>query len=167
MTTFRVRNVFEALNELSDEITAYENSSNESFPFVTPSIFELHASHTREQSGVEAIRFTPFVAREQFEGWNEYSAKNRWWYDQSKRIIGLNISGASRLDTSVFRPGSIPPYLTEKTSQGGVRPASPGRARYSPTWMMSPPPLRPDALNLDSLALVDQKWSPSEVVRGK
>ena len=84
-----------------------------------------------------------------------------------QRVVGLNISGASRLDTSIFRPGRVPPYLTELTAEGDVTQAVPGRARYGPTWMMSPPPLRPDALNLDSLTVVDQKWSPAEVVRGE
>ena len=91
-------------------MTAYEESENETFPFVTLPNFEVAASHARAQSGVETVNFLPLVEGSQKQLWEAYSvAKFDEWMEESKVGSILSFPASLKIINICFSMFSIFP----------------------------------------------------------
>jgi len=78
ITEFRVAQLFQAHRDLSESITAHAISSNETWPFVTMPLFEVHGVHARTQSLIEWVVFCPLVRDADRAKWEqEYSVQHQ------------------------------------------------------------------------------------------
>jgi hypothetical protein len=137
-----------ALRSLSETITGAAWATNSTFPFVTPPIFEVHAFHARVKSGVEAILYNPLIlSQDDVPAWNNYSVENQGWIEESRAIVK---SGAAENGT-IFLNGTVVPFIWTTESFEALNPVPvEGDGPFFPIWMMSPPPLRPEFVNLNS-----------------
>jgi hypothetical protein len=123
-------------------------ATNSTFPYVTPPIFEVHAFHARVKSGAEIIMYSPLIlSQDNVPAWNNYSVENQGWIDDSRDTVK---SSASENSTR-FLDGTITPFIwtNEDFEKPNPVPVQ-GNGPFFPVWMMSPPPLRPEFINVNS-----------------
>lgn len=146
---FHITNTHQAIRSLSETITSASWASNETFPFVTPPIFEVHAFHARVKSGVEAIAYSPLVEAHEVEEWNRYSWDHQGWILESHRIL----PAGDMENGTLFLPGNITPFIW--ATDDFSRPPEPvkGYGTFGPIWMVSPPPFSASFINLNTLSL--------------
>ena len=73
------------MRALGETFSAYEETVDETFPFVTLPNFEIKGSHARSRSGLETIQYMPIVEGSLKEEWEKYSVENfQAWMEQSK-----------------------------------------------------------------------------------
>jgi hypothetical protein len=146
ITQFRVENMFEEVNGISNMLTAHANDSGQSFPLVTPlPQFEVHGDHARVQSGIETFSYLPFIKSETRAAWEQFSAQNQDWIAVSRNVALGRDDTISETDYVV---ANITPVIFE-FSETGPGYAQPGKALYAPVSLTSPPPFNPFILNFD------------------
>lgn len=147
-------------------MTAYAGRYNETFPFVTPTLFEVSASHARSQSGIEAIYHLPFVSGNERERWEKYSVEEfDGWFEESqiktstrfehfRELLSdqkqeAHIVRSDILDTTSFETTDISPVILEEDPGGVIVPAAADGDFYTPLWLLSPPPFKPIYINFN------------------
>jgi len=138
------------------KLVTYAKYSNSTWPFVTMPSFALHASKVLELSEAIHVSVKPLVRADQRERWEEYSAKNDVWIQESLDIQEnledwrhpiireFNVTGLM----TITGPSEDPFPYYENT--------------YFPLWQQAPMltgPLNPVPYNIDS-------WSIPSSVEG-
>jgi hypothetical protein len=143
---FRIdtHNLFSTMRSCSSSISGVALAENSTFPFVTVPTFEILGESVRQQSGAEAVVFTPKVELGEVTQWQEYAIANEGWYEESKKLA---ISyGEGSLVQSNFAPGNQLPFIYEsvvdENGNPSVTPAVNDPPFY-PVWQHSPPPFSP------------------------
>lgn len=85
MNSVRIKLVekLDAVDSLSRALTSYELNNNETWPLVTMSDFELRGGHVRELGDLLSVGFHPLVDSGMRETWENYTAFNKGWIEQS------------------------------------------------------------------------------------
>jgi hypothetical protein len=139
-----MHNLFSTMRSCSNSISGAAIAANTTFPFVTVPTFEILGESVRQQSGAEAVVFTPKVELDEVTQWQEYAIANEGWYEESKKLA---ISSSEGTQTpSDFAPGTQLPFIYEiildENGNPSVVPAVNDPPFY-PIWQHSPPPFSP------------------------
>ena len=84
-TAEHVENLFSHLEDVAEQISKVAFQENVSFPFITVSLFEALALHTRQSVGVESVYWGPIVEQSRQQQWVDYSVENFGWLEESRR----------------------------------------------------------------------------------
>jgi hypothetical protein len=143
-------NLFSTMRSCSNSISGAAIAGNSTFPFVTVPTFEILGESVRQQSGAEALIFTPKVHVDEVTRWQEYATANEGWYEESKQLAVS--SSESTLVLSDFAPGSLLPFIFEATlDENGNSSVTPpvNDPPFYPIWQFSPPPFSPSLLKFN------------------
>jgi hypothetical protein len=142
-TAVHKHNLFSSMRSCSNSISIAARTTNSSFPFVTVPAFEVLAGSVRQQSESELLLFTPKIEIEQVTRWQEYTAANEGWYEESKELAVAASEGS--LVKSDFAPGGLLPFIFEATfdENGNNSVMPPNDPPFYPIWQVSPPPFSP------------------------
>eukprot|EP00980_Cylindrotheca_fusiformis_P011171 scaffold2563_cov124-Cylindrotheca_fusiformis.AAC.2 len=113
-----------SLDSLSRAFTTHELNSNESWPLVTISDFELRGEHVREQGDFLSVGFYPLVESDMRKTWENYTADNVGWIEKASNCTGQDL-GVSK---EILRFDSDSGFVIDDSSSGS----------YLPTWQLSP-----------------------------
>lgn len=150
------RDLFMTMRSCSDSITGAAIATNSEFPYVTVPTFEIFGHSVRQQSGAEAIIFTPKVEADELTRWQNYAIANEGWYETSKQMAVASTESSSVLADYV--PGNISTFIYDafvEESSGILTPTPFENPPYYPMWQLSPPPFTPVALKADFKTLLD------------
>jgi hypothetical protein len=75
-----MHNMFSTMRSCSNSISGAAIAANSEFPFVKVPSFEILGESVRQQSGAEALIFTPKVGVSELTQWQEYATANEGWY---------------------------------------------------------------------------------------
>ena len=147
------KSLFDASRGFSNALTSEAIALNMTFPFVTFSNFEVFGRQARLASKVEVIGFAPRIENTQLLAqWNEYALQNEHWVDGAHRI-------EQQIDPSApaYQPFRLSPFVYDlkvnpETNEQTVVPPS-GEGPFTPVWMVSPPPLSPFLIKVNTLGL--------------
>jgi hypothetical protein len=161
------RDLFLTIRGCSDSISGAAIATNSEFPFVTVPTFEIFGHSVRQQSGAEAIVYTPKVEVDELTRWQEYATVNEGWYEESK-MLALS-SGDNTLVQSDYVLGNISAviYDPSQDQSGNLIAAPPANPPFYPMWQVSPPPFTPFPLkaNLASYLNFVDNFKTVNIVR--
>ena len=138
----------DALKNVANEITAYAQTNNQTWPFVVLPLFESFAMGHFEHSAAEYIAVNNLVKHEEREAYEIFANQHgEEWVKESHMIRHGN------LDLLDQNQENYNPYITQKTDGGFIRDID--RDLYSARTSQSPPmkAYGPTLnMNLDSIA---------------
>jgi hypothetical protein len=141
-----VYNLFSTMRSCSNSISGAALGANTTFPFVTVPVFEILGESVRQQSGAEAVIFTPKVELGEVTQWEEYAIANAGWYEESKKLAIASSEGTQV--ASDFAPGGQSPFIYDASvDEDGNASIAPSMGNsdppFFPLWQHSPPPFSP------------------------
>ncbi|GKY99150.1 hypothetical protein MPSEU_000870500 [Mayamaea pseudoterrestris] len=148
-STFYVKNLHLATRGLAESITEYAEVKNQTFPFVSIDIFETLARHTREQSGIESLVYSPIVRDRDRVSWESYSVDAQQWIQQSIEQYQASPGLVSSKDVTYGAMDPIYPQIF--AVNGGERSPAETASSYTPYWHVSPLPSTTYFINSNQL----------------
>ena len=125
------------LQAFSRAITAAALQTNASWPLVAPEMFEVLGHSTRQNSGLEALMFSPIVQAEDVPAWSTFAVEQgKHWLRQSHQLA-LQASTSGNLKPTDLADGFISPDIVELDDTFGKTPSQ--NPPFLPMWMHSPP----------------------------
>ena len=141
----------QATRGLAESITTYAEANNETFPFVTVDIFETLARHSREQSGIESLVYSPIVRDRDRAAWEQYSVDKQGWIQQSIRQFHPSPELVSSEEVTYNDMAPIFPKIYTLSVDSVERTPAESASSYSPYWHVSPFPSTTYFVNSDQL----------------
>lgn len=141
----------QATRGLSESITEYAETSNETFPFVTIDIFETLARHVREQSGIESLVYSPIVRDRDRSSWEDYSVRHQQWIQDSIHQYQPSPELVSSEAVTYGKMDRIFPSIFTLPKEGQKRVPAVTESSYAPYWHVSPFPSTTYFVNSDQL----------------
>ena len=138
----------EGFNAVADSITAYAQTSESQFPFVTVPFFQTHSQHARDIAHVDSLALCPIVMEENRVAWEEYALDNQWWLQGDTQVAAYTEEQEDGIVSSANDtiPGSIYRF------QNGRATVDLGVPPYAPRWQMSPSPSDLAFINYDVIS---------------
>lgn len=116
ITTSRVMNIYEAVNGMSETISAFANTSPSSFPEFRLPNFEVTASQHRARAGLMDISFAPFILQHERQGWESYSWENQDWIQESRLFSSNDKKGGSHIQGTDYVDRNISAFIYDEFS---------------------------------------------------
>jgi hypothetical protein len=146
-TEFHQFSISEAFSSMVDSIAAYASQSNQTFPYVTlEKEFEVIGRHAIQGGGADVVFFMPLVT--DVDAWNKYSLAKDWWGESVSIAIRANWTQHPDL---FEENGRMPLHIRNETS-GDTPIAEDDKGVHMPLWMVSPPPIATQGINLDMMS---------------
>ena len=142
--------MIDSMNSRAEAITSLALSTGLRWPFVTVPHFEIRGGRARKDGLSETFGFSPLVAAEDKQEWEEYSIQNQGWVLEGRGIDVDDPAQASFLPTTPIIPTEIS-YVNENSTLSPYGPvdANTPDTPFAVNWQMSPVPALTYTVNLN------------------